>query len=116
MLIENTNPKKGEIMVGKLITGEEIIGRVENIDNTSISIKRPLTLNLIADPRNGQATVAPMPWSLGISDDAVVKIDLSKFIFFTKARQEIVSSYTRATTGIEIAGANSDFLRNSGNR
>lgn len=113
MLVES-NLKKGDVLAGKLITGEEIIARVDAVTDHTVRVKRPLTLNLVADPNTGQATVAPMPWSLGIADDAIITLGRDKFVFLTQARQEVVNSYTRATTGIDVAGMNSDVLKNLG--
>lgn len=112
MLIEN-KLKEHDVMVGKLITGEEIIAKVVKIDDHNVQITKPLMITLISGPGMSQPAVAPVPWVLGVPDDATLTIARERFLFLTKARHEIVSSYTRATTGLEIppAGMNLSGLR-----
>lgn len=112
MLIENMKLKEHDILAGKLITGEEIVAKVVKIDDHFVQITKPLMITLMASPTSSQAAVAPVPWVLAVPDDAVLKISLERFIFMTKARQEITSIYTKATTGLEIpSGPISSILK-----
>jgi hypothetical protein len=112
MLIEN-KLKDGDIMAAKLITGEEIVAKVVKIDDHNVQITKPLMITLISGPGMSQPAVAPVPWILAVPDDAVLTLSRDRFLFLTRARNEIISSYTRATTGLEIppAGLNIGGLR-----
>lgn len=101
--------KKNDIFSAKLITGEEICGRISEIDDKKVVFTKPLMITLIQAPGMSQPAVAPVPWVLSIPDDASLTVTLDRFVFITKARDEIVSSYSRATTGLEIPVPGKDF-------
>lgn len=113
MLVENP-VKENDIITAKLVTGEEIVAKVVKLNDHTISIKKPLQISLMADPNSGQPAVAPMPWVLGAPDDVTLKIGRDKIIFMTQARSEMVNSYTRATTGLDVAANNADILKGMG--
>lgn len=101
MLIENVL-KKNDIFSAKLINGEEICGRIVEIDDKKVTFTKPLMITLVQTPGMSQPAVAPVPWVLSVPDDAKLTLTIDRFMFITRARNEIVSSYTKATTGLEI--------------
>ena len=108
MLLENVL-KKNDIFSAKLDSGEEICGKIVEIGNNTVTFTKPLMITLVQHPGMSQPAVAPVPWVLSVPDEANLKVSLDKFVFITKARNEIVSSYTKATTGLEIPPAGLDL-------
>lgn len=109
MLI-TTPLKKNDIFSAKLITGEEICGKIIEIDDKKVSFTKPLMITLVQGPGMTQPAVAPVPWVLSVPDEATLTVTLDRFIFITKARNEIVSSYTKATTGLELPTGNGGLV------
>ena len=100
--------KKNDVFVGKLISGEEIVGKVVDISETKIKINKPMCLSLSMVETNNinHPVVMPTPWSLGIDEDDIVEINKSSFIFLTRARKEVASMYLKLTSNLIIPTGN----------
>lgn len=109
MLVKK-EPEINDIVILKLITTEEIVGKLVQRKANSIVVKKPFALSLVQVPNMNQPVVAPTPWVLGFSDDAELEIKFEHIISWDKGRTEIINSYIRATTSIELVGPNSNII------
>lgn len=112
MLRENSSFKPGDIVAIKLISGEEIIGKLIEDNNTYIKVQSPLLLILqMVDSSqyntitgntepSQQAMVAFAPFMLGLRDNHVVVIEPSKFITIVKAREDAAEQF-KSAVGME---------------
>lgn len=107
MLVQNNDLKKNDILAGKLVSGEEIVAKVVEINNTTVKITKPLAISLMQHPSHREPVVAPVPWTLATPDDAILEMNRNHFLFITKARPEILNSYMQATTGLQLPGKGS---------
>ena len=95
--------KSGDVVVIKLVTGEEIITKLVEPDVTSYSISRPLVFTM--HPQTGQPALIPWLMSLNPKDPKPVVINKSAVVGMTTPAKEIADSYTQVTTGIVPAPA-----------
>ena len=93
--------KTGDVVVIKLMTGEEIITKLVEPDITAYSISRPLVFTM--HPQTGQPALIPWLMSLNPKDPKPVVINKSAVVGMTMPAKEIADSYTQATTGIVTA-------------
>lgn len=100
MLIEKPL-EAGGIVAVKLISGEEILATVQEINTTYIKISKPLTLVLTG--HGGQGMVAMAPFVLGMDEDARLTIELSKVITYSRARSDAAAQYRQLTSNIQVA-------------
>jgi hypothetical protein len=90
--------KSGDVVVIKLMTGEEIITKLVEPDLTAYSISRPLVFTM--HPQTGQPALIPWLMSLSPKDPKPIVINKSAVVGMTMPAKEIADSYTQATTGI----------------
>ena len=95
--------KSGDVVVIKLITGEEIITKLVEPDLTAYSISRPLVFTM--HPQTGQPVLIPWLMSLSPKDPKPIVINKSAVVGMTTPAKEIADSYTQSTTGIVAAPA-----------
>jgi hypothetical protein len=102
MLVEKQAVKPGDIVVLKTVTGDEVISKLLSLDDTSISLNKPILLKLHF-MGNGQGAVGFEPYMLGLDEFGKVTISLSHVVVMpAKARGDLASQYTKATTGLEV--------------
>src|SRR5271167_3811683 len=76
MLIQKTTISANDIVSFKLVTTEEIIAKVVSVNDTTVTIEKPLLLQLSMDANNGQPSVQMLPfWVLSAE---LTKVDLQK--------------------------------------
>jgi len=103
--IKATKLSAGEVAVIKLISGEEIIGRVKNIgsainDTGEITLTKVGTIGLQQNPQNGQVTVAMGPYMVGADSDGDFTFTADKYIVVMPAAKQAADMYTQQTSGI----------------
>lgn len=91
--------KPNDVISLKLITGEEVIGRLVNIAADQITLKRVFTLG------QGQQGVGLMPWSFTFDPEDNIEFDRRNVIAQNRTVKEIADSYTQATSSIQTADA-----------
>jgi len=94
MLI-NRGLSKGTLTTFKLITGDELLATVEVENTDSYTISRPLVLV------PAQQGLAMIPYIMSVTDDQTLDLAKKHVIVCAPTREEVVSSYIKATTGIE---------------
>ncbi len=109
MLIANA-VKKGDVAILKLTSKEEVIGKVTNINETTVTLSKPFELILTQAPGGQGAAVAFAPFMLGLGEDDECPINRDTIIVLAKARQDAASQYLGSVSGIEVVS--SDALNN----
>ena len=88
---------EGFIVAIKLISGEEIIGRVVNEQPNLLMISQPLSFIMHPNPKSpNQAMVSFAPWMIGIRDNQIVSLSLDKILFVAEARGDASDQYRQA--------------------
>lgn len=85
------------IMTVVLVNGEEIVGRINEIDDKVVVIEKPVKIAL------NQKGMGFAPVCISIDDASEFKIKQEHILFIAPTRQEISEPYIQATTGIQLA-------------
>ena len=89
--------KAGEIYAMRLINGQEIVARIEEIDDTHYHLAAPLT---IGQGNAGQMEFQPPLFCAAPASDAAVLI--SQVGFTMAAREDIIEVYNQSINPSEI--------------
>ena len=101
MLIEKS-PTTNDVVSLKISNGDEIIGRIADINDASVTITKPMMMILSQD-RNGNPGIQMVPfWMLGGDKDTKHVINRSHIVCLIKAGSEAVKGYTAHTSGLAI--------------
>jgi hypothetical protein len=95
----------------KLVSGEDLIGYVEELDDTHVRVTKPLRASLI-DNLRGTSSVRLEPWLIvnRIEDSCI--INENKIVTFTKPAPEYVAFYKDAIQNLEEKIQFKDILNN----
>lgn len=104
MLIEK-KPTVGDLIAVKLVTGEELVGRIE--ENPAGSNAGDLTLKAPVGWMLTQQGVMPAPVMVTAEEKPTITISATAIITRTKPRKEIGDAYIQITTGIQPAAPGS---------
>lgn len=85
----------GDIVCCKLVSGEEIIGRLDNENKDSVEINKPLAATLSS---NG---IGMIPW-LFLGGKDTVTIKNSHILAMVECKKDAADQYIDSTTGINI--------------
>ena len=97
-----------DIVTIKLISGEEIIGKLKQNPNDVgvLEVLRPIVLGMQQQQNQttGQLEIGWgfAPFMLGTPDDSAIVIEKGTYITVVKAKEEIKNTYIESTTGIKI--------------
>ena len=97
-MLLNKTPNPTEVLSFKLISGEEIISRVQEDNNDHYLLNKPLCL--IPGP-NGGLGLAPAMFSTEPKE--FVRLNKSAVALLAKTVDEISSQYLTQTTGLKLA-------------
>lgn len=87
----------GEVVTLKLVTSEELVGKLIEENDTHYVIERPLTLVVSAKGLGLQ------PWLFTVNDQKPVKIPKEKVIIVAATLKEMSDNYLSGTSGIALA-------------
>lgn len=96
MLI-NKGVSVGEVVTLKLVTSEELVGKLVEEASDSYVIERPLTLVMSAKGLGLQ------PWLFTVDSDKPVRIPKDKVLVIGATLKEMSDNYLAGTTGIALA-------------
>ena len=99
MLIEQ-KPEKGKVVAVKLISGDEIVGKIEVLNAKEIVLSKPIAVGVSPQQQIGFAT-----FMVSVDDDATLTFKLEQIITYALAREEIKNAYIQSTSGITPVGA-----------
>lgn len=95
MLIE-TPYKPGDTVSIKLTSGEEIIGKLVEENNSGFNLKKPLTFMM------GPQGLGLVPFMFSASPNTNILIRNDYVIAIVKTADDIAQQYIKQTTGLEI--------------
>ncbi len=91
--------KINDVVTIKLITGEEIIGKLTDMKDNSITLSKPVQLAIT------QKGMGFAPVCIGIDDASEFTFKNEHILFGAETRPELLDNYIRATTGIQLASS-----------
>jgi hypothetical protein len=86
----------GDTVSLKLLSGEEVVGRLENESKDGYTLVKPLMLTAM------QQGVGLAPFMFTIDDDAKVEIKATAVTCIVKTSKDTADSYIQSTTGIAV--------------
>jgi len=87
----------------KFGNGDEIIARLTEQTENTITVTKPLLMVLSQDPRTGAPGVQMAPfWIMGGDKDARYTINRNHVICIIKANNDASSGYSAQTTGLTL--------------
>jgi hypothetical protein len=87
----------GEVVTLKIVTGEELIGKLTEINDDYYMIHRPLVLVM------SQQGLGLQQWTFTANTDKSFKISKDKIIMIADTVKEMSTQYLSGTTGIALA-------------
>lgn len=95
MLINNSKFDKNDIVVFKLVNGDEIVAEIVEVTDEQYRIKKPQT---VVPSAKGMGL---MPSLFTAKDDFVISLNKQHVMMAAPAVDEMVRHYMKTTTGIE---------------
>lgn len=102
MLIEK-KLSVGDVVSIKLVSGEELIGKIKDQTGVGFLINKPLVLNIVAIPAQDgsmQHALQLSPFMFGLDEKGDIIFPFTSIIAYTKTREEIKQSYIKETSSI----------------
>ena len=96
MLLINKGVSVGDVVTIKLVSGEEIIGKVEKETEQSYFISRPMSLR--PDPQGLGMT----PFLYTVHPNSTVPINIKSVMVYMVADKEMSDSYLEGVSGIKL--------------
>lgn len=90
-----------EIITLKLSSGEEIITRVVERDETTITLDRPNMIGLVPAGPDGQVGIQLVPW-VASNQDGEIKVNLAHVVAETVPASELEKGYLQRTSAIAL--------------
>ena len=95
----------GDVASIKLSNGDEIIAKITDITESTITVSKPMLMILSQDPRTGQPGVQMAPfWMMGADQTGKYPINRTHIMCMIKSNKDATSGYTQQTTGLTIPG------------
>lgn len=91
-----------DIVIIKIVTGDEVIGRLEGENSEELRVKKPRLLVLTNEGSN--LIPALIPWSPFIDDTKTISINKDTVVFVTKASNTLRNFYIEETSSIVVPG------------
>jgi hypothetical protein len=111
MLIKTKyKPEAGKTVVLRLVTGEELVGRVHSVDEKTISITKPIAIQMRMVSAQ-EAGLGFAPFMGAVDEDSIFTFSFDRLVVAPMApREDIDNSYLHATTGL-VAASPSTILK-----
>lgn len=101
MLLNKSKFDNGDVITLKLISGEEVLGKLVEEDMVSITLARPVMLAMT------QKGPAMAPLLMTVDPDKSLSFNKSTIILTAEPFKEIADQYVFQTTGIQPVSAGS---------
>ena len=101
MLIEQ-RAKQGDIVAVKLVSGEELIGKMDTAN--PLKLIKPIVLGM-QQTSTGEIGMAFAPFMLSADDGASITLTDGSYIALVKVRDEVKQAYIKSTTGLDVPPA-----------
>jgi len=99
--------KKDDVVVIKLSSGEEIIGRYQEENSETINLIKPLAMAMTA---NGPAMAPYFACADVMENNKAIKFNKSLVVATTKPHKNFNDAYMQATTGIDMSASGSSLI------
>jgi len=111
VLLEKTW-KIDDVCTIKMSTGEEVIAKITASNDSSITISKPLVLQVGVDPSTNQPVLQMLPSFLfSAQRDAKLNINLNHVITIAPSEENAKNSYISSTTNLAVLGKPSNLIR-----
>jgi len=91
-----------DVKVLKLITGEEVITRIIEEENNLITLKNPMTLQMIPPTTStGQVGFAMVPWMKAAKNEKIT-ISIEHILVEDEASEQTEKNYLQMVTGLSL--------------
>ena len=90
-----------DVKVLKLITGEEVIARITEEENNLITLKNPMTLQMLPPTSTGQVGFALVPWMKAAKNDNMT-ISIEHVLVTDEASEQTEKNYLQVVTGLSL--------------
>ena len=91
--------EKDKIIAFRIITGDEVIGKITAFDSQSVTVKKPCTLTF--DPQTGN--VGLMPASLLSDPDKDIVYQRNAIVAIMTPRKDAATSYAEYASPVALA-------------
>lgn len=96
MLIEPSSYSVGDIITMKLVTSEEVIGKLTEVSDTDFVVAKPLAVMM------AQQGFGLVPYILTVSPETPIRFSKTTIVSMGKTLKEVASEYIKQTTGLHI--------------
>jgi len=91
-----------DVKVLKLITGEEVIARITEEENNLVSLKQPMTLQMLPpNTSTGQVGFALVPWIKAAKNNKAT-ISIEHVLVTDEASDQTEKNYLQVVTGLSL--------------
>jgi len=90
-----------DVKVLKLITGEELITRMEESKDGFLILEEPRSIQAIAPNAAGQMGIGLVPWSVGGKLDKIT-LDNKHVIIILEPKRDMENMYLSSITGLTL--------------
>lgn len=116
MLIEKTKIEKGDIVTVKLQNGDELIGKVDRLDDHgALTLSKPLKVDLVQGQDGRPALIMTPTWILTgpqLSDDnAKFRMAATAILTMVLSNKDAKANYIQQTSGILVPGASGGLIK-----
>jgi|APGre2960657404_1045060.scaffolds.fasta_scaffold26516_3 hypothetical protein len=96
-MLLNVPYKTGDVVSMKLVTGEEVVGKLDDDGTDSVTIHRPLVL--AAGPQG----MSLAPYMITANDAGLVTYKRTHVVAMAASAKQMSDNYLQATTGIALS-------------
>lgn len=106
MLIEKS-VDVNDIATIKLVTAEEIVAKITAIDSATVTISKPLVVNVSFDERTGRPGLQMAPFFLlGANPDSKITLQRIHLLAMVPSNEDIKKNYIQMTSSLAVPGVN----------
>jgi len=104
--------KNGDICSIKMSSGEEIVAKITDSNDKSITIHKPLVVQISVDPQTNRVGLQMLPgFVITGNQDAKFNIGLHNVILITPTEDNIKNNYISNTSGLAIPSSGAGGLK-----
>jgi hypothetical protein len=96
-----------DVVTLHLTSGTTVVGRVQEKDGASLTLKDPVEIGLMQHPQNGQLVIGLQRWlTMGGKLPALpeVSIHFANIMTPRETPDQLMKDYVKATTGLDLSG------------
>lgn len=101
-MLTSKSPQNGDIVSFRLSSGEEIVGKLVDQNDDTITLSKPISIG-IQMVKPGQASIAFMPFMASVDDTGQFGFYKANIVTVpAKSREDVRASYVQATSSIAL--------------